>query len=1270
MRTKTNKFLTVMLVVLSVVFMSLGVIIAKPATNYGASAQDTASVLVMDEGASIRVEDHQGLKFTAKISDADYEDLCTQYGAENVKFGMLIAPATFAELNEANVFGNEYAEPVFDWAEYDETTDNWAEYNGSKDQIINIYGQNVKATTDGYWAFSGSMSNLQLSSLISKFQGRAYIEIDLDAGAKHYIFADTNNNVVTPYAVAAKVAHASGAETGLNDDQQDWIKANYVNAIKNIGANASDLGLVKADTINLDNQALKAYPTSGAKLGLPAVDSLQSITLERYMIGGGLGTDGATYKSLYTIDTADILSNDWSLDISALADGLYKVTATVNGIASYEIYFEKYVENVFTWNNLTAEQDSKVVGIKLTNGWNSNIYKNGGITVSVVNSVLDREGTYYKVDGLTSSRRDVGVGIYPVHSKEYYQMFYTEDTDPILLVDLGITNSADGSISTAKIQSYEYYGYTSTFGISSGKIDKYPVNGWASAQRISFKALIENFWDEFSTHGNKGTFFGGWDSIPFATTAVYVGNFRLTDVAYTQEHYFETGVGTGVFEKREANPDEVLTADFGATVEFVPATEIGNFAYDASNVNAVLSGVNNGSLVLKGFYKANKTTVSNTLTGLQTASTHALSSLTGELENVTVYQYVVKGGGESKLALSDATTTAYAIDATAAYASNVKSDNGIYIDTAGLDGIFKFVVESTSGREELIFEQVTDNFVWNNLTADPSNIGLKAVGVSDTTKSFVTTALDRTGSYYRVDGITSSNRVYVGLGVYPVHTKAYYQSFYNDETTPYLTYDIGASKSGDETQVAHRPEFGYGNDRAGQFYNLSFGYSADTSSSLNCMYYKNGWASSTVKAPLNTMIETYWGNFIANDDKYPGTFWGTLKGVPGDLGTAVIYIGNIRLTKADYAVKHYFETEVGSGEFVENADLAASSVVNANFGATVEYAPVTVEGYTYREDNANAVASGVNNGKLVLKGYYTKNKETKFTTLTGIQSGATIPLSISGDFTEIIVKQYVVKASGDVTLTLSEGVNTKVKGVDVTELYAANVKSDNGIYIDTTGLDGIFTFAVETATGREEITFEQETVGVFNWNTLADVESVYVSGRYDSASYPPPSYDLTIVQQADMATELAGTGLTTSHKHYNPNSWYAKVVVTSTITSGIGFNIYPGHTKAYYEAWVTVQDANFDMPLATESSAGANTARAFGYFSSDANNIYWRDNGAGGDSWGSTSGWAAKKTTTLSTFLTDTNWKICTGATKLGQWMTKQYPELATWYVGCPFFVA
>lgn len=58
--------------------------------------EESAGTLTMEDGAAVSMTEDPCLRFTATFSEAYYNELITQYGKDNIEFGMLLMPATYA----------------------------------------------------------------------------------------------------------------------------------------------------------------------------------------------------------------------------------------------------------------------------------------------------------------------------------------------------------------------------------------------------------------------------------------------------------------------------------------------------------------------------------------------------------------------------------------------------------------------------------------------------------------------------------------------------------------------------------------------------------------------------------------------------------------------------------------------------------------------------------------------------------------------------------------------------------------------------------------------------------------------------------------------------------------------------------------------------------------------------------------------------------------------------------------------------------------------
>lgn len=188
------------------------------------SAEEGA--FVMKVGASVRLTDGNGIRFSAEISETEYQAIET----ESVSYGMLIMPAdylsTHGGLTIENVFGEK---AVYDWAVWDETANDWSYTTSeSKTRIINLEYETLPSM-DGKRVVNGSIVKILPQNLDREFVGRAYIK-EVTASGTSYRLADyyggaVKNNTRSMLSVAA-MAYTN--QTTLTGAQRTALKTEYI----------------------------------------------------------------------------------------------------------------------------------------------------------------------------------------------------------------------------------------------------------------------------------------------------------------------------------------------------------------------------------------------------------------------------------------------------------------------------------------------------------------------------------------------------------------------------------------------------------------------------------------------------------------------------------------------------------------------------------------------------------------------------------------------------------------------------------------------------------------------------------------------------------------------------------------------------------------------------------------------------------------------------------------------------------------------------------
>ena len=204
----------------------------------------------MLEGASVRLgalhdsaDTTNGLRFMAKLSQADYEGLKANVGEgkaySDISYGVIIIPADYVttgyEFTEENVFGTAEKTPVY--AE---------EPTGTQKKMLNVESRfnqretTVEETTTIHYEVWGSITELEDYNLTREFVGRAYIAYTVGSGdeattaykfADYYEDAQANNTRSAVYVAqraAEDTAYASKTYQNTEKTNGDVIEETYM----------------------------------------------------------------------------------------------------------------------------------------------------------------------------------------------------------------------------------------------------------------------------------------------------------------------------------------------------------------------------------------------------------------------------------------------------------------------------------------------------------------------------------------------------------------------------------------------------------------------------------------------------------------------------------------------------------------------------------------------------------------------------------------------------------------------------------------------------------------------------------------------------------------------------------------------------------------------------------------------------------------------------------------------------------------------------------
>ena len=197
-----KKLKAILLSVCSVALCASAVALLDNNTETVSVSADAASTWEMVYGASIRTVAPTGIRFTARISEAEYADLTANDA--DVSFGMIIMPYSYvAEYGDADTF--------FDAdTKYTDKAD-----DTSKVRILHDSVDQLKTKKDGYYYFNVALSDIAESNYEKEFYARAY-------------YTDGTNYYFTPENGTDNVRSVSYvAQKALEDHYDTASKTNY-----------------------------------------------------------------------------------------------------------------------------------------------------------------------------------------------------------------------------------------------------------------------------------------------------------------------------------------------------------------------------------------------------------------------------------------------------------------------------------------------------------------------------------------------------------------------------------------------------------------------------------------------------------------------------------------------------------------------------------------------------------------------------------------------------------------------------------------------------------------------------------------------------------------------------------------------------------------------------------------------------------------------------------------------------------------------------------
>ncbi|MBQ8197603.1 MAG: hypothetical protein IJZ73_06055 [Clostridia bacterium] len=1035
------------------------------------------------------------------------------------------------------------------------------------------FATSSKVSSTGYFL---GMRNLNVTGKYSVYFGNFrltkasytveyYLDGNLDETYSENIVANLGAQVsVTemPYIQGYEYdsANANNVLSGVNNGTLKlklYYNAVNENVIYINGVNTSstiDLGITNIENVSITQYVVKA---NGSDLVLKGANG-NDFTIK----ASGIDVS-STYTSAINLETGIV-------DTTNL-DGIFCIKAG-SGVNRATVYVEQAHDGVFVWNNIKESGDT-FVGADFTGVYGASPYT-GNATLTMIDGDDDamiegKEGLYYKTvinkGNAGTENTAPGVRIYPVHTSSYYTTYwYNAD------VDVSFYYAGDDTASNEymwiKVGAY----MNDETAVSDGSNYMHNKDGqWLTRSfTINESAYNRAITNDGGYLGRIIQTFRNVDGIKTENFVLYFGGITSSDnqSQYKVEVYTNK---TGEFVEDETL-SYYVTAPYNENVTFVPV-EFEKHTYLAGQTGEVVSGVNDGTLVLKVYYKYFEENEVVYLNGVRFDSSLDLGLR--NIASVSVKQYIVKPT-TSTLTIKDTngedfTVNAEAVDVTSTYSSYIDKATGI-VDTSKFDGIYCLNADTDTKRVTVFFEQaVMDVFTWNNIKETGSNfIGAEytgAYGTSNYTGDGVLSIVDsssdallegKTGLYWKSESSMPTHGVETeapGIRVYPVHTFNYYDSYWHNATVSVNFMYIGDDVAGNESIRA----------KAGLYMDDANYIVIDDSSTYKWKK-DNTWLTETFVIDSNAYARA-----TTNNTEY-GRLLQMGRQTNEMLGeNLTVYVGGLTSAQMQTAYKVEIYTN-STGDYA--VDETLSYYATGVYNETVSIVPNEIYTYIYQAGYEGEVLSGVNDGDLILKVYYAKDPYTRsFQTIEGLRSESTLqlPFDTVDSFT---LKQYVIRQDGDdLTILNKYGLQEtlKVKSVDVTTTYADVVDKTTGI-VNTAALDGLFTLTAISGNLMHTVTFEQYVENQFTWNNIvaenaAATTTAYV-GCYGDTAYTGDG----VASVETSATDAVLDGMTGTY-------WKS---VSSAPTNNVdaetvGLRVFPVHTFEYYsrkwhDATVTV----------------------------------------------------------------------------------------------------
>jgi len=214
--SRTRKFVLTVILSIALLICGMAFLLAPKSVKAAASAESFR----IERGAWVRTEDPFGIRFMAKISQADKKSLLDEYGADNVVFGMLICPADYVTDESDLTLGSSVIE------EYDENKS----YGADDKFYVNKTAQPAQFEDSGDEYFACALVGINEYNYSRPFSARAYYGVK--ASGSDFVYSYTDIQTCAPYTVASKALNDKTASFDTNVKEylqgiSDYVLENY-----------------------------------------------------------------------------------------------------------------------------------------------------------------------------------------------------------------------------------------------------------------------------------------------------------------------------------------------------------------------------------------------------------------------------------------------------------------------------------------------------------------------------------------------------------------------------------------------------------------------------------------------------------------------------------------------------------------------------------------------------------------------------------------------------------------------------------------------------------------------------------------------------------------------------------------------------------------------------------------------------------------------------------------------------------------------------------